>query len=150
MPVNIIIGNPIHLDDQNLRYLDLPGSAGIARDSTRTTIIDTNKMQESIVEEATLSVSSLVIEALAPTLVGVPGAGTFSTMMALLAVAVRFYTMPVESLSMCDERDGHMGWVVYVDTGMDTMSTATAIGLLRTFDRPQELSSPLTSHTPDV
>lgn len=39
-------------------------------------------------------------------------------MMALLAVAVRFYTMPVESLSMCDERDGHMGWVVYVDTGM--------------------------------
>lgn len=67
---------------------------------------------------ATLYVSSLVIEALAPTLVGVPGAGTFSTMMALLAVAVRFYTMPVESLSMCDERDGHMGWVVYVDTGM--------------------------------
>lgn len=44
----------MHLDDQNSRYLDSPGSAGIARDSTRTTVIDANKMQESIVEEVVI------------------------------------------------------------------------------------------------
>ncbi|KAI4492077.1 hypothetical protein M0802_010085 [Mischocyttarus mexicanus] len=38
--------------------------------------------------------------------------------MALLVDGIRFYTMPLESLSICDEQDSHMGWVVYVDTGM--------------------------------